>query len=252
MPEAPRILSPDEFENYTDRWYNTVKNGSYTELQQYLFDPSTGKPIPAVFFSAEQVGWLVSTVGAQSIEMRFVLVTEHQQPAPYFAVVLYAADKDSLPLSAYLLSSPTSSLPVPSGTISTGDSMLAVQVPHYLASLWIHNWATTPASSLAPAMFRTKFGTLKGYSYGLGDWLNILFDAQPASNAADVPAHDNREVQVSLCLHKYYAANQPDAPTCTFGSVLRLLAVSSDSDAAGKVESGEPFYDMSTPCPPNI
>jgi hypothetical protein len=252
MSEAPRTLSQEDFDRYKGKWLDTVATGRPTDLEQYLFDPETKKPIPAVFFSAEQIGWLVSTVGAKSIEARFVLVTAQEQPAPYFAVVLYAADKDHLPLSAYLLSSPASKLPSPySGTISSGDSLGTVQVPHYQASLWISYWATTLAANLAPAMFATKFGTLEGYSYGVGDWLNMLFDAQPAPLASGAPAPDSREVQLDLCLHEYYTAAQRDTPTHTFGLVLRLLALAPDP-TTGKVESGEPFYDMSTPCPPNI
>ncbi|OGX90363.1 hypothetical protein [Hymenobacter coccineus] len=69
----------------------------------------------------------------------------------------------------------------------------------------------------------------------MGDFLEPLFAAQPFGA---------QTLRISFGLHEYYPAEGPLAQT--FGLVLRLH----DPKKLDGDGSGDPFFDMSKPCPP--
>ncbi len=264
MPAAPRTLSKAEFDRYSARWANIATKKDTHKLQECFYDPQTGQRRAFVAYPAEQLGWLISTVGARRIEAHFLAVDDDHGGPDRFALALYATDATGEPLSAYYLSSPTAlfqNQPL-NGPLATGDELGATQVPYYLVRNWLANWAS--ADKLHPSMFTTRFGTLQGYSFSIGDMMVPLYNSQPAAGA-----EDNREIHIDLCLHEYYSAAKRHEPTRTFGLVLRLFANANgptdklvekvatsgadfDRPADQAAAPSQPFYDMSTPCPPNI
>lgn len=260
MPEAPRTLSKADFDRYSARWAYIATKKDTHKLQECFFDPQTGQRRAFVAYPAEQLGWLISTVGARRIEAHFLAVDDDHGGPDRFALALYATDATGEPLSAYYLSSPAAHFknqPI-KGPLSTGDELDATQVPYYLVRSWLTNWAS--AEKLHPDMFTTRFGTLQGYSFSIGDMMVPLFNSQPAKGA-----EDKREIHIDLCLHEYYSAAKRHELTHTFGLVLRLYAnakepaeklvatdVSFEKPADQAADPSQPFYDMSTPCPPNI
>lgn len=267
MPEAPRTLSKAEFDRYSARWAYIATKKDTHKLQECFFDPQTGQRRAFVAYPAAQLGWLISTVGARRIEAHFLAIDDDHGGPDRFALALYATDATGEPLSAYYLSSPRAHCghTALKGPLSAGDELGATQVPYYLVASWLANWAA--AEKLHPDMFSTRFGPLQGYSFSIGDMMVPLFNSQPARGA------DNREIHLDLCLHEYYSATRRHELTHTFGLVLRLYATTSEpagttdagmtrlaalGDHDGEKPSdqngtaGQPFYDMSTPCPPNI
>lgn len=269
MPEAPRTLSRAEFDRYSARWAYIATKKDTHKLQECFFDPQTGQRRAFIAYPAEQLGWLISTVGARRIEARFLAVDDDHGGPERFALALYATDATGEPLSAYYLSSPTAHFqnqPL-KGPVSTGDEMGATQIPYYLVRRWLNHWAS--AEKLHPDMFTTRFGTLQGYSFSIGDMMVPLFNSQPAK----ITAEDKREIHIDLCLHEYYSATKRHEPTHTLGLVLRLYANAkgqsdepakemvkeiniastiSEKSADQAAEPGQPYYDMSTPCPPGF
>lgn len=243
------IISQADFERYTAYWLRVVVQEDPQPLNDCFLNPDKSL-MTYVAFPADTIGYLVSTVGAVSVQARFVVVNSGlQRESPYFALVLYAADAVGSPVSAYYLSNPQGSQQDPPVelTVSTGTALNAVQVPHYLARTWLSNWAA--GGHLNQAAFTTKYGTLQGYNFSIGNFMQTLFDAQPEKDTLDT-----RELHMGLCLHQYYSAANSQEPTYTFGLVARLQALLDTPGDPGERtrQSGEPFFDMSTPCPPNI
>jgi hypothetical protein len=270
-PDSPtNLISQKQFDQYTARWLTAVTSTHYQVLQRSLqpTDESASRML-SVTFSLQDLILLVSTVGASYIEARFLLKGEEEAGQlaenannERFTIALYATDAHSNRVSAYYLAqdppvSKSSNIDSTFTDDCTADD--AQQVPHYVVRTWLINWQKEP--ELTPALFTTGYGPLQGYRFSLDDFKQPLFSAPSINNQP--PLFDLR---ISFGLHKYYPA-VPESlePTRTFGLVLRLNSLSVAGEAqvtsakpaeasTGKpnlaAESGEPFFDMSTPCPP--
>jgi hypothetical protein len=148
----------------------------------------------------------------------------------------------------------------------TDPSSDAVQIPHLITKDWLTYWKE--AREITPAMFHTSYGPLQGYTFSLSDFREVLFNAEPRPHKEPHYKH-YYNVRVDFGLHKYYpAVGETCEPTLTFGLVLQLQVLKpalqevvasethllqptgADMPELTNEEVGEPFFDMSTPCPP--
>jgi hypothetical protein len=96
-PPAGIIFQAD-FDIYTNDWIDIVTNNKETELANCFRQKSgAAQNINYVSFSALQIAQLVSTVGAQNIKARFLVVREapdkkYPNGYPHFALALFATD----------------------------------------------------------------------------------------------------------------------------------------------------------------
>ena len=229
-----KTISQEQFDRYAARWQHVLTKRNPEALQQCFLGPD-GVRMPYVYYPIEHIGWLVSTVGSNHIEARFLVMDEDEQDR--FVLALYAVDTRGLRVSAYYLAQP----PQQPQSVSKGEGLdqVAEQVPHYMVKKWLENW--NEAKELTPDMFVNSYGLLQGYNFSVADFVKPLFDAQPFGSQV---------LRVGLGLHEYFSAQHKSALTYTFGLVLRLYKPSTPGMTTEGETSGEPIYDMSTPCPP--
>ncbi|SHJ28717.1 hypothetical protein SAMN02745146_2765 [Hymenobacter daecheongensis DSM 21074] len=248
---SPEIISQVDFDRHAAKWQQIITSRHHHHLQR-CFHTAEDARMQYVRFPMQHIAWLVSTVGIHHIEARFLVMSEDEE-SPRFALALYAADARGLRISAYYLSAPqiAATAPTPPLHALTDPGAGAEQVPHYMVKKWLANWRDAP--ELKPDMFVNSYGPLQGYTFSVGDFMKSLFESQP---------YGARELWVDLGLHEYYSASLSTQATYTFGLVLRLyqplLQVqeasdgTADSQSPAAQQSAEPFYDMSTPCPPGF
>lgn len=224
MPPTPSLLTPQQFEQYAAEWQKIASGAEGRALEQYFTAPGHGRRTYASL-PVQHLVWLVSTVGIAYVRTRFLAIAHDDHPTR-FALALFATDAEGKRLSAYYLADVEDDG-------STLQQLPATQVPHDLVKTWLHNWAAAPA--ITPALFATAHGPLQGYTFEMGDFLEPLFTAQPFGD---------QTLRISFGLHEYYPAEGP--LTQTFGLVLRLH----DPKKLDGDGSGDPFFDMSSPCPP--
>jgi len=222
------FLTQPQFDQGVVNWLNTIVNPK-AALSEVFLNPDGDHRLVNVTYPAKEIVRLVSTVGAQYIQARFVVLSSGEaQPKLSFCVVLYATDVNDKRISPYYLSEP--------GTATThkGDDKgvmnePATTVPHYIVEHWLKSWAEMELNN---AMFSNSYGPLQGYTFTLSDLLQPLFNATDS---------DKDQLGIDLALHEYYKVDAVYY-SYTFGLVLRLYGNSKPT--------GNYFYDMSAPCPP--
>lgn len=223
MSPIPTILTPEQFEQYAAEWQKIASDAGGPALAQCFGAPGHGRQTYATL-PIQHLVWLVSTVGIVFVKTRFLAIARGGHPA-HFALALFATDAAGKRLSAYYLAEAEAA--------PDTQQLHATQVPHDLVKTWLHHW--TAATAVTPALFATGYGPLQGYTFEVGDFLEPLFAAQPFGD---------QTLRISFGLHEYYPAEGPLAQT--FGLVLRLH----DPKKLEGDGAGDPFFDMSMPCPP--
>lgn len=102
---SPIIISQAEFDTYSNDWVNVVTNNQADDLARCFRAKKDihKQNINFVYFSALQIAQLVSTVGAQHVKVRFLIIREADN-YPRFALALFASDDLNGRLSAYYVS----------------------------------------------------------------------------------------------------------------------------------------------------
>jgi hypothetical protein len=146
---------------------------------------------------------------------------------------------------------------------------LGNQIPNQLVHTWLDNWKSSSVQTAD--MFSSSYGPLTGYTFGIDDFLNSFFYTTTDTT---------KELLLLFGLHQHYPA-YPDCYTLkqTFGLVLRIRQTAADTQktnesatelalavegesrpkilfaqqqvGAAAVTTGQPFYDLSEPSPPN-
>lgn len=278
------IIYQAEFDTYTNDWLNIVTDEAKADELRDCFRLNGAKQnINFVQFSALQIAQLVSTVGASNIKARFLVIRDNDKKVyptgyPHFAIALFATDNLNGRLSAYYISRFYWLLQdAPSPTQSEGgpkDSPTGVpaeftsgQLPDALATYWQQNWS--PAGDDPDAkqtMFDSTYGYLRGYTFGLNDFVMPL--ASIPGNRSIATASP---IRINFGLHTYYSAipNVQDLSS-TFGLMVSYVtpkkpkathvhlekqatasdAVVSSSAAINSIDDVDVFYDLAHPCPP--
>lgn len=286
-PPPVHILDQQQFDKYAAAWSRHVSH--HQDLSSVFQQPGGGQ-MQAVRFSFDALQYLLSTVGAQRIKARFVLQENEHSDEKLFSLVLYATDAMDGRVSAYYLAQHMSVAPAPphapigtefsveeGGSPDDQTNLLGDQIPNELVHTWLNNWQSAPLKTAS--MFGSNYGPLTGYTFGIGDFLNSFFYANP---------YATKELLILFGLHQHY----PAFPDCyalkqTFGLVLRIrqtgssdaakikgdfsaakeaclkaiteattpaaLALAAQQHAAATDADavGQPFYDFSEPSPPN-
>ena len=252
-PVLPHLLTQKQFECAASKWLRVLSK-PHGETLENSFVTSMGR-LAFATFPLQHIKYLVSTVGASYIEVRFLLLQDDvDKRRYYFTLALYATDAASSRISAYYLADKPAlnelvdlASPVqpqeqtPQALSTADDSPGASQVAHDLVKEWLSYWKHSPA--VTPDLFTTAYGPLQGYRFSLGDFTQNLFDWQSSLDSV---------LRINFGLHRYYAIDT--SLQQTFGLILRLYvpeAPRSTSDlATAAAPAGEPFYDLSVPCPP--
>jgi hypothetical protein len=262
------IISQKEFDIYSNDWLNVVTNDDADELAKCFRLEGADKNINCVFFSAMQIAHLVSTVGAQHIKARFLVIRE-DNGHPHFALALFAGDDLNGRLSAYYISRPywlrSANDPQSSGPGDAGPGLNVfspVRLPDALAALWLNNWSPKgPDPRASQDMFNSTYGYLRGYTFEMDDFLNPFTQIK-----AGVKIEHADPFRINFGLHQYYPINSEELDS-TFGLMVsyvdyakraQILKAKSgmapgtppaDNDSNDDDDTGV-FYDLATPCPP--
>jgi hypothetical protein len=210
------IINQETFDEYANNWLTVVGNNA--ELQQSFQSPD-GSKLTSVSFSMEQIQQLVSVVGAHYIMSRFLVASDGSK----FTLTLFATDAERNKLSSFYIA----------GNAPQAPGLPGEEVPDVLAEGWLNNW--TNANAVTNDMFTSSVAgaPLKGYTFEINDFLALFYD---------LPTIKGENLLVHFGLHEYYKSTEEgDKLTQTFGLVLRM---------SGGESSSDPYYDMSSPCPP--
>ena len=239
---AISLLSPADFDRYTQRWQE-LANGENPEALRACLLGRDGQVMNYVYLPNEAVVALLSAVGTVAIQVRFVAVFDKARPeaAEVFSLALYGIDGASKPTSAYYLAS------VPALPAKVQASPSNEAVPFDLASAWLLNWAQLNPEDLTAGLFnsRTEQGALLGYRYPLDDFLAVLTQlVLPPSPA----------LWFDFALHSY---DNPGATVAgesqLFGAVVTLNSVPpTDEPGVIKLAAGLYYYDIAHPSPPYL
>ena len=235
------IIHQTDFDTYTNDWLEVVSTKA-DELEKCFRLAGAGENIHCVYFSALQIAQLVSTVGAQNIRGRFLIIRDDAN-YPHFALALFATDDLNGRLSAYYVSHNYWALA--SGSPADLNVFAPVLLPDALASYWQQNWSPEGEDPVAtPAMFNSTYGYLRGYTFALDDFLKPL---------AYIPAGTSMQqaapIRINFGLHTYYpATSNGEELRSTFG--LMVSYVCPPKPGADDIEDTEVFYDLANPCPP--
>lgn len=219
---------------YAAKWLEIVESTDATALQQ-CFAPAAGgadatKPTKLLALSVPlpQVVRLVSTVGATHIKASFLGLPAAGGGPARFGLALAASNSLGARVSSYYQAAAYQ--PAAPGEGLTGA------VPNLLVQRWRQLWQQ--AAQVEPAMFAGAYGPLRGYTFELDDFVTALTTAT---------SPDRGQLVLYFGLHEYYRPDPAagDLLAQTFGLILQLRGAGQDQ-AGG----GDPFYDMSAPCPP--
>ncbi|GAB3588219.1 hypothetical protein [Hymenobacter daeguensis] len=210
------IISQAVFDEYAANWLTVVGNND--ALNQCFQAPAGGKLL-AVSFTMKQIQQLVSVVGAHYIMSRFLVTNDGSK----FTLTLFATDAERNKLSSFYIA----------GNLEETPGLPGAEVPDVLAEQWLNSWQA--AETVTGDMFTSCLAgvPLKGYTFDISDFLALFYG---------LPTIDGENLLVHFGLHEYYTATaEGDKLTQTFGLVLQR-----GGDAGGD----DPYYDMSSPCPP--
>lgn len=241
----PGILSSELFVQYAARWLELVESPDSTGLRQAfeLAPPTTSAAgagrLLALHFPLQQVVRLVSTVGVVHIKASFV-VLPGAAGHPRFSVVLSASNELGARISSYYLAADYPLPPTDADQPGPADQAATLALgalPGVLARTWRQLWRQAP--QVVPALFASTYGFLRGYTFAVSDFVAALAGVQSA---------DTGSLVVLFGLHEYYRPDPVagDVLAQTFGLILQLRDATKDQLGG----DGDPFYDMSAPCPP--
>jgi hypothetical protein len=249
-PPAGIIFQAD-FDIYTNDWIDIVTNNKETELANCFRQKSgAAQNINYVSFSALQIAQLVSTVGAQNIKARFLVVREapdkkYPNGYPHFALALFATDNLNGRLSAYYISNqywPTKEASEPENTNNDPSSAPSLvqegftpsQLPDALATYWQQNWSPAGDDPIATQdMFDNAYGYLHGYTFELNDFVQPLTSLPVPVKTPILPVLETHYIRINFGLHQYYPAT-PNVQelNSTFGLMVSYVRPPKH-DAAG-------------------
>jgi hypothetical protein len=270
-PIPANLLSAKNFERRAARWATFITKRKAHDLHrifQVVGETGQEQRLTHVDFPVQHLEWLVSTVGVRNIQVRFLVAparadqNTERQSGPHFTLALYATDALGARISAFYLPIDYWKKPQKPGVQDFNVAPTAFipqgQAPHSLVKIWVNNWTgtdTTPAPEIRTDMFANSYGPLQGYAFSLDDFMEPLFEAQKFTDEEV----EKLTVRISFALHEYYPATGKDKGLKkTFGLVLRLdssavpnpLIAPAPHAAHVLATSMEPFFDLSTPCPP--
>ncbi|GAC1369687.1 MAG: hypothetical protein NVSMB30_07750 [Hymenobacter sp.] len=227
--DATSIISQEQFDRYASEWLSLSSDPVGTELTHCFELPSEKARLLALSFPVMQMVELVSAVGVRSIKARFLVVRDLDNQ-PHFSVALFATDAQDTRLTAYYLAERYWQ---PGGEQAAS---LRMEIANVLARHWAANWANAGRYPLAPSLFASGYGPLRGYNFDIIDFMKPLLPLQ---------ALGDQRLLLDLGLHTYFRPGpRGDAPVATFGLMLRLTG--SGVQTAG----ADPSYDVAQPCPP--
>ena len=257
-PNPSGIIGQREYDQYVANWVAAASDPTGTELaQSFRLGKNHPQLLSQVSFPALQIARLVSTVGAVSIKARFLIIhDDHKQP--HFTVALFATDSLDARLSSYYLAHEYWKQPAQPYAAAAADAAEAsaaasarpqpvpavaparTEVPSVLASFWLNRWGAL--TQVAPALFATTYGPLRGYTYGVDEFVFPL--RQLGNSNWEALKHENLLLEFDL--HEYYRTEpQGEVLVHTFGMLLRLASIklSAGTGGGGGVNMGGP-------CPP--
>jgi hypothetical protein len=258
---SPIIISQAEFDTYSNDWVNVVTNNQADDLARCFRAKKDihKQNINFVYFSALQIAQLVSTVGAQHVKVRFLIIREADN-YPRFALALFASDDLNGRLSAYYVSQQywTGNLTGGPEQVAGQDVFSSVLLPDALATYWRDNWSPKGADPLATQdMFNSPYGYLRGYTFEMDDFLKPLVQIK-----AGIKMENANPIRINFGLHNYYPTNSTNLDT-TFGLMVSYYVPSksrttyaehtanpSEGMHSQDIEDTEVFYDLGSPCPP--
>ncbi len=241
----PGIISQRQFDEYSANWLAVSSDPEGAELDQ-SFRLSAKQLISGLSFPALQIARLVSTVGAAHIKARFLIERDEPTNQPHFTLALFATDALDARISSYYVADEywqPAAEPAAAPKKTAAAKLRAVvtaaartELPDVLARYWLRAWAAL--TRVAPAVFATSYGPLRGYTFEVAEFMLPL---------RQLARFDQEKLLVEFGLHEYYrpeGEGEGDALVQTFGLMLRL--------ESSKMEGATgPILDMGAPCPPS-
>ena len=241
------IISPSEYDQYAANWLVAAGDPAGGVLAQ-SFMLNKKAVLGSLTFTALQIARLVSTVGAATIKARF-LIMHDAKAQPHFTIALFATDALDKRISSYYLAGrywlPKQALalapatggdrPAPAAAAMRKGRAHALNkyyMPAVLTDRWLAAWEKL--TRVTPDLFATSYGPLRGYSYGVEEFVSLL---------RDMDSLTGENVLLEFDLHDYYhTAPQGDVLIQTFGLLLWT--------ETGKMLAGDEGVNMGQPCPP--
>ena len=235
------IISPAEYEQYAANWLVAARDPAGAVLAQ-SFMLNKKDVLVSLNFTALQIARLVSTVGAATIKARFLIMYD-DKAQPHFTIALFASDAQDKRVSSYYLADKywlpklphvASSLMAKPGPPRQERvrAFARYDMPDVLTTRWLTAWGGV--TRVATEFFATSYGPLRGYSYGVEEFVSLL---------RDVSSLDGENILLEFDLHDYYqSAPEGEVLTHTFGLLLWT--------ESGKMEGGAEGVNMGNPCPP--
>jgi len=243
FPFKPRLLSFDEFNDYTTSWEQLIDSGSSQDLQA-CFTSSTGAFINYAYLtSAELEPLLQDAQPTDLIKTKFLLMPGE---VPAFSLALLHTNADGKPLSDYYLAG-VAALPadLDPDILSQATPRVAEpaapdgKVPIETARIWIRNWHNMTAADLNATLFNSpqEGQHLRGYTFMVTDFTT------PWTPSAEAALWLNFDL-------KPQTADDPDSPL-VFSTIIEINTIPV-AGHPGKIslQSTASFYDVSRPSPP--
>ena len=257
IPSLPRpnsspdgIISPSEYDQAAATWLAAVSDPAGTSLaQSFVWNK---RVIGSLSFTATQIARLVSTVGATIIKARFLIMND-KKGLPHFTLALFATDTLDKRVSSYYVAEPYWLLQTPRRDETLASkaaptrfgrirAVARYDVPNVLAAFW-QQWAAVKV--VVPEMFASNYGPLRGYSYGIEEFVGLL---------RELGSLDDEKIVLEFDLHEYYRSMpQGDQLVHTFGMLLwtekgKMLH---DANSKGNTGGDDPEgVNLGSPCPP--
>lgn len=257
-PVVPFSITHEEFVKATNKWRSTVNQEQVSgkeaivDLTKYfqVTDEKSDKLslVVGYDFPLENIEKLVSSVGIQTIMVRFGIMTSPETNKDIFTVILYGFNNFKMRVSPYLVGT-CYTVPYESANPALDQND---HLPNVLGDHWIDYWRNfrkKTNGSIIPiesTLFETSYGYLNGYNYVYNDFVDTLF---PISE----DAKQNPLLRVNFGLHRYFSvdAKSTNDVINTFGLVLDLANLkASRPDQPTLTNSAKVYYDFSAPCPP--
>jgi hypothetical protein len=257
---APISITHEAFVAATDKWRSILNKEqphgeeAFVDLRDYfqVKDKTSGQLslIAGYDFSLDSIEKLVSTVGIQTVMVRFGIVQDPDAQQNVFTAILYGFNSFQMRVTPYLVGKPYT-VPYKAAGLEERNSD---QLPDVLGNQWMGHWQSyaevpalpTPAPPIKDILFNTIYGYLQGYNYRYSDFVDNLFPVSADPRASWL-------LRVNFGLHRYFQvdATSPEDVVNTFGLVLCLIEVMPGPAGQPAVGNGPtPYYDFSAPCPP--
>ena len=171
LTALPAIIGAEEANHYAAEWLALIDRTDAAELHQALRGVD-GQQVGFVSFPVQRIVELVSAGGVRRIEAKFLLKPD-AAGQPRVTLGLFATDSENNRVSSvYLANEYSTALAAPAPALAAqpknGPSS-PNEVANVLVNHWLQNWT---ANAATPAMFATPYGTLRGYSFEVGDFMS--------------------------------------------------------------------------------